>query len=45
NVLAQYLKTFDEVGYVITDVSREYDKHVVDELKKIDATIRLRVLY
>lgn len=45
NVLAQYLKTNEEVGYVITDINRSYNRNVVDRLKKIDGTISLRVLY
>lgn len=45
NILGQYLKTNEEIGYVITDVSKTYDKKVIDELKKIQNTIKFRVLY
>lgn len=45
NILGQYLKTNEEVGYVISDVNKTYDKSVVEQLKKIEGTIRLRVLY
>lgn len=45
NILGQYLKTNEEVGYVITDVNKTYNKNVVEQLKKIEGTIRLRVLY
>ncbi len=45
NIVGQYLKTNEIVGYVITDVDRDYDDDVIKELKKIDATIRFRVLY
>lgn len=45
NILAQYLKTNEEVGYVITDVNKKYDRQVLEELKKIEGTINLRVLY
>lgn len=45
NVLAQYLKTNEEVGYVITDVDRKYDMKVVEELRKVQGTISLRILY
>ena len=45
NIKGQYLKTIDEIGYVITDIDREYDKSVVKELKNITNTIKLRVLY
>lgn len=45
NVLGQYLKTNELVGYVISDIDMEYDKEVIEELKKINHTIRSRVLY
>ena len=45
NIKGQYLKTIEDIGYVITDIDREYDKSVVKELKNIPNTIKLRVLY
>jgi len=45
NIEGQYLKTNEEIGYVITDVNKEYKKKVIDELRKIPETIKLRVLY
>lgn len=45
NVVGQYLKTNEEVGYVITDIDKDYDDQVIKSLKKIKATIRFRVLY
>lgn len=45
NILAQYLKTNEEVGFVITDVDRKYKPGVIEELRKIEGTINLRVLY
>lgn len=45
NIIGQYLKTNEEIGYVITDVSRKYDKKVIEELKKIPNTIKFRILY
>ncbi len=45
NIKGQYLKTNDDIGYVITDIDREYDKSVVKKLKEIKNTIKLRVLY
>ena len=45
NILAQYLKTNEQVGYVITDIAKIYDKEVLDELKEIPGTIRFRTLY
>jgi D-3-phosphoglycerate dehydrogenase len=45
NILGQYLKTNERIGYVITDVSRKYQPNVVDELAKVPHTIKFRVLY
>lgn len=45
NVLGQYLKTNEQVGYVITDIDTEYNKDVLNELKEIKHTIKSRVLY
>lgn len=45
NVLGQYLKTNEMVGYVISDINVKYDKNVLTDLKKIPGTIRARVLY
>ena len=45
NIVGQYLKTNESIGYVITDINREYNKQVIKSLRKIDDTIRLRVLY
>lgn len=45
NILGQYLKTNEYLGYVITDVNRKYDKKVLEELRTIPNTIRFRVLY
>ena len=45
NVLGQYLKTNEQVGYVITDIDTRYDKHVISELRQIKSTIKCRVLY
>jgi len=45
NIKGQYLKTNEEIGYVITDIDSLYNKEVVKSLKNIPATIKLRVLY
>ncbi len=45
NILGQYLSTDSEVGYVITDLDKEYNKEVIKALKKVDYTIKFRVLY
>ncbi|HMS63919.1 MAG TPA: phosphoglycerate dehydrogenase [Ignavibacteria bacterium] len=45
NIIGQYLKTNELVGYVITDISKKYDPKVINDLKKIPHTIKFRVLY
>jgi len=45
NISGQYLSTDSEVGYVITDLDKEYNKDVIKALKKIDNTLKFRVLY
>lgn len=45
NILGQYLLTKGELGYAITDIEPEYDKQLFKLLKKIDNTIKFRVLY
>jgi D-3-phosphoglycerate dehydrogenase len=45
NIQGQYLKTTNEIGYVITDISKEYADEIVAELKGIDNTIKFRLLY
>jgi D-3-phosphoglycerate dehydrogenase len=45
NIHGQYLKTNEQIGYVITDVAKEYADEVVQELKGIDNTIKFRLLY
>jgi D-3-phosphoglycerate dehydrogenase len=45
NILGQYLKTDERIGYVITDVSKKYQPRIVEELKKVRHTIGFRVLY
>ena len=45
NIVGQYLKTNESIGYVITDINKEYDKEVIKELRAIENTIKFRVLY
>ncbi len=45
NIIGQYLKTNELIGYVITDISKKYDPKVINELKGIDHTIKFRILY
>jgi D-3-phosphoglycerate dehydrogenase len=45
NISGQYLSTDSEVGYVITDLDKEYNKEVIKALKNVENTIKFRVLY
>lgn len=45
NIMGQFLMTNPAIGYVITDVSAEYDKQVLKALKQVAHTIKFRVLY
>lgn len=45
NVMGQYLKTNETIGYVITDIDKKYGQDVIADLKKIEGTIKFRVLY
>jgi len=45
NILAQHLKTSEELGYVITDVDRDYPREATAALKTLPETLRFRVLH
>ncbi len=45
NIVSQNLKTTERIGYVITDVSKKYNRSLLGELKKVPNTIKFRVLY
>ena len=45
NIVGQYLKTNEQIGYVITDIDKAYNEEVIREMKGIEGTIRFRVLY
>lgn len=45
NIRGQYLKTDEKIGYVITDIAKNYAEEVIGELKNIDRTIKFRLLY
>ncbi len=45
NIVGQYLKTNEKIGYVITDIDKAYSPEAIDALKHIHGTIRFRVLY
>jgi D-3-phosphoglycerate dehydrogenase len=45
NILAQNLKTNDEIGYVVLDVDKKLSKQAVGLLKEVKDTIKVRLLY
>jgi D-3-phosphoglycerate dehydrogenase len=45
NIVGQYLKTNEKIGYVITDIDKAYSKDAIEAMKLIPGTIRFRMLY
>jgi D-3-phosphoglycerate dehydrogenase len=45
NILGQYLKTNDDIGYVVLDVDKNISAHALQLLKQVKATIKVRMLY
>ncbi len=45
NILGQYLKTNDMIGYVVLDVNKHLSKNALELLRKVKGTIRARMLY
>ena len=45
NIAAEYLQTDPEVGYVIIDTESTLDNCILQELRSIEGTIRVRLLY
>jgi len=45
NILGQYLKTNDEIGYVVLDIDKRSSFEVMSVLKDVTSTIRSRSLY
>ena len=45
NILGQYLKTNERIGYVVLDVNSTLNKQAMDELRNVRATIRVRSVY
>ena len=45
NIVGQYLKTNDEIGYVVLDVDSKLSKQALALLKEVKETIRVRLLY
>jgi D-3-phosphoglycerate dehydrogenase / 2-oxoglutarate reductase len=45
NILGQFLKTNEEIGYVILDVDRELSKEAFEILKAVKGTVKTRLVY
>lgn len=45
NILGQYLKTNEEIGYVVLDVDRNISSHALHLLRDVKGTIKVRMLY
>jgi D-3-phosphoglycerate dehydrogenase len=44
NVLSQYLRTNEHIGYVVADVDKEYHDSLFDDLQKVEHTIKVRIV-
>jgi D-3-phosphoglycerate dehydrogenase len=45
NIAGEYLQTDPEIGYVIIDTESRLSSNILDELRAIEGTIRVRMLY
>ncbi len=45
NIVGQYLKTNDAIGYVVLDIDKKLSNQALALLKKVKATIKVRLLY
>lgn len=45
NILGQYLKTNDEIGYVVLDIDKQISSKALQLLKEVKQTIKVRLLY
>lgn len=45
NILGQYLKTNDTIGYVILDVDTELSREALEVLREVKATLRARIVF
>lgn len=45
NILAQYLKTNEDIGYVVLDVDQQLSSKALQLLKEVKETIKVRMLY
>jgi D-3-phosphoglycerate dehydrogenase len=45
NIVGQYLKTNEEIGYVVLDVDKKLSKQALELLRNVKETIKVRILY
>ena len=45
NILGQYLKTNDNIGYVVVDVDKQLSRKAEGLLREVPNTIKVRLLY
>ena len=45
NILGQYLKTNEDIGYVVVDVDKRLSRQATQLLKEVPNTIKVRLLY
>lgn len=45
NIVGQYLKTNEMIGYVVVDVDKQISRHAEQVLKAVPHTIKVRLLY
>jgi D-3-phosphoglycerate dehydrogenase len=45
NIVGQYLKTNDDIGYVVLDVDKQLSKQALELLREVKETIKVRMLY
>jgi len=45
NIVGQYLKTNDEIGYVVLDVDKKLSSQALKLLREVKETIKVRMLY
>jgi len=45
NILGQYLKTNEEIGYVVLDINHDVSKNAAELLNQVKETIKVRLLY
>lgn len=45
NIVAQYLKTNDDIGYVVLDVDKKLSSHAFQLLKEVKETVKVRLVY